>query len=177
MTITGDIFVIFSRFLSKLTKTLLHCREKANICANIKICWSTGKVRRSYGTGSKRIGWRYCIHLSHSFSFFLTVNELLMYLYTVPAPFVNNSYTFLISPTQLLWISLWHHSTYCITVRTIFYTVHTIHIAHCTHSTFSLFPCFRCWGFIFNICSHSCSHLYKFTWSFTYHLCSHHTSP
>ena len=78
-------------------------------------------------------------------------------------------------------IVVWHHSTYCTTVRTILshlhvlYTVRTIYTAHCTHSTCSLFPCFRCWGFIFNICSHSCSHLYKFTCAFTYHLCSHHT--
>ena len=60
---------------------------------------------------------------------------------------------------------LWHHSTYCTTIRTILshlhvlYTVRTIYTAHCAHSTCSLFPCFRCWDFIFNICSHSCSHL------------------
>ena len=50
----------------------------------------------------------------------------------------------------LMFIGLWHHSTYCTTVRTILshlhvlYTVRTIHTAHCTYSTCSLFPCFRC---------------------------------
>ena len=54
---------------------------------------------------------------------------------------------------------MWHHSTYCTTVRTILshlhvlYTVRTIRTAHCTYSTCSLFPCFRCWDFIFSICS------------------------
>ena len=62
---------------------------------------------------------------------------------------------------------VWHHSTYCTTVRTILshlhvlYTVRTMHTVHGTHCTCSLFPCFRCWGFIFNICSplshHTCS--------------------
>ena len=56
-------------------------------------------------------------------------------------------------------MALWHHSTYCTTVRTILshlhvlYTARTIYTAHRTYSTCSLFPCFRCWGFIFNICS------------------------
>jgi len=43
--------------------------------------------------------------------------------------------------------TLWHHSTYCSTVRTILshlhalYTVHTIYTVHGTYGTCSLFPC------------------------------------
>ena len=35
----------------------------------------------------------------------------------------------------------------------------TLYILHILYSPCSLFPCFWCWGFIFNICSRTCSHL------------------
>ena len=58
----------------------------------------------------------------------------------------------------LLTTVLWHHSTYCTTVRTTLshlhelYNVRTINTVHCTHCTcfpVSQFPIFdRCWSFI-----------------------------
>ena len=36
----------------------------------------------------------------------------------------------------------------------------TLYILYILYCTCSLFPCFWCWGFIFNICPHTCSHLF-----------------
>jgi len=67
------------------------------------------------------------------------------------------------SPTAVL---LWHHSTYCTTVRTILSYLHVLYNTYCTLYNTYIHPCFRCWGFIFTICSLS----HVLSWLTLYHL-------